>query len=56
MLFHLLYIDPGSGIGIAQILTAVAGALIIFWARTKMFVTAIFGAVKRKLFRGKDAE
>lgn len=39
---QLLYIDPGSGFALAQIITAIAGGLIIFKKRLSNFFRLIF--------------
>ncbi len=56
MLQHLLYIDPGSGFGIAQILTAIGGAILIFWVRIKLYLKAFFSRFKGGKESGENVQ
>jgi hypothetical protein len=50
------YIDPGSGFGIAQVLTALAGAFFIYKANIKEKIKAIASRINRKSKRAKSSE
>jgi hypothetical protein len=50
------YIDPGSGFGIAQILTALAGALFVYKAKIKEKIKALTSRFNRKTKSAEDSE
>jgi hypothetical protein len=51
------YINPGgSGFGIAQVLTALAGAFFVYKAKIKEKMKAIASRISRKSKRAKDSE
>ena len=50
------YIDPGSDFGIAQVLTALAGAFFIYKAKIKEKIKAIASRINRKSKRAKSSE
>jgi hypothetical protein len=50
------YIDPGSGFGIAQVLTALAGALFVYKAKIKERIKSLASKFNRKNKGAKDSE
>ena len=50
------YIDPGSGFGIAQILTALAGALFVYKAKVKEKIKSLTSKFNRKSKGAEDSE
>lgn len=47
----LLYIDPGTGSLLFQILSAIALAILFFFSRLKMIVVTLFNKVKNMIIR-----
>jgi len=47
----LLYIDPGTGSLLFQILSAIALAVLFFFSRLKMIVVTLFNKVKNMIIR-----
>jgi hypothetical protein len=47
----LLYIDPGTGSLLFQILSAIALAILFFFTRLKMIVVKLFNKVKSIIIR-----
>ena len=50
------YIDSGSGFGIAQVLTALAGAFFIYKVKIKEKIKAIVSRINRKSKRAEGSE
>ena len=47
----LLYIDPGTGSLLFQILSAIALAILFFFSRLKMIVITLFNKIKNMIIR-----
>ncbi len=52
----LAYIDPGSGFGIAQVLTALAGVLFVYKTKIKARIKSLASKFNRKDKGAKDQE
>ena len=50
MMRHLLYIDPGSGSYLVQVIVAAALGVAFFFRNIKLYIVAFFS----KLFRKSD--
>ena len=50
------YIDPGSGFGIAQVLTAMAGAFFLYKAKIKEKIKALGSRLNQKIKGEKGSE
>ncbi len=50
------YIDPGSGFGIAQVLTALAGAFFVYKAKIKERIKSLVSRFNRRKYSAQDSE
>lgn len=47
-MIHLLYIDPGSGSYLVQVIIAAALSVAFFFRNIKMYIKSIFTRTKKK--------
>ena len=52
----LAYIDPGSGFGIAQVLTALVGVFFVYKARIKERIKSFYSKFNRTKDSAKDSK
>jgi len=52
-MLYLLYIDPGSGSYLVQVLAAAALGVLYFFKNIRMYITHFFSSLFRKKSSGK---
>lgn len=54
--FHLLYLDPGSGSYLVQVLAAAALGIVFFFRTIKLYILTFFSYVRRGFKREKKEQ